>query len=205
MINLRYSASGLQTMWGHTFLPAEYAERSDALRAITQTCRTLRRKFLPWLWERVEACVTPECDAWYIALGNVLESKCHILLKNPPLATHVRQVIINAFPLFHLTLYHTKHYVGHRHPLQNGYHPPCFCRLSPVLTKPSHFGTMSCSSRDDDEAQECVRGSNDTPHSDCCSAHSRSPHSPIMSKRRGCDLYRWRWQPNPWYHRDQVS
>jgi len=89
-VNFRYKISGLRTVWGQTFLPAEYAERLDVLRAITQTCRTLRRKFLSWLWEKVEACVAPERAAWYISLGNALESKCHILLKNPPLAMHVR-------------------------------------------------------------------------------------------------------------------
>ena len=35
--------------------------------------------------------------AWYIQLGNSLESKCHILLKNPLLATHVRSASVR-FP-----------------------------------------------------------------------------------------------------------
>ena len=98
-INFRYKFSGFRDVWGITFLPAEYAERVDALRTITQTCCTLRRKFLSWLWERVEACVPPKCAAWYTSLGNVLESKCHILLKNPSLAIHVRQAIVDVPPL----------------------------------------------------------------------------------------------------------
>lgn len=90
VIGFRYRITDLRNFWGANFLPGEYAERLDVLRAITQTCRTLRRKFLSWLWERVEACVVPGCSAWYIYVGNALESKCHILLKNPQLATHVR-------------------------------------------------------------------------------------------------------------------
>jgi len=90
VITLRYKYTGLRGVWGLNVLPGEFVERLDVLRAITQTCRTLRRKFLSWLWERVEACVVPTLSAWYIYVGNVLESKCHILLKNPLLATHVR-------------------------------------------------------------------------------------------------------------------
>ena len=91
VISFRYSIdTNLKSVWYPTHLPGEYAERSNVLRAITQTCRTLRRKFLSWSWERVEACVAPDPTAWYIQLGNSLESKCHILLKNPLLATYVR-------------------------------------------------------------------------------------------------------------------
>ena len=92
VINLRYRHTGQRGIWGLNVLPGEFIERLDILRAITQTCRTLRRKFLSWLWERVEACVVPTLSAWYIYVGNVLESKCHILLKNPSLAIHVRLV-----------------------------------------------------------------------------------------------------------------
>lgn len=99
VINLRYKHTGQRGVWGLNVLPGEFIERLDILRAITQTCRTLRRKFLSWLWERVEACVVPTLSAWYIYVGNVLESKCHILLKNPSLATHVRLVdICSAHP-----------------------------------------------------------------------------------------------------------
>jgi len=90
VINFRHKICNLRNVWGANFLTGEYAERFDVLRAITQTCRTLRRKFLSWLWERVEACVVPNRSAWYIHVGNALASRCHILLKNPPLATHVR-------------------------------------------------------------------------------------------------------------------
>lgn len=98
VINFRYKVTELRgSVWGPTCLPAEYADRLNALRAITQTCRTLRRKFLSWLWEKVEACVVPGHSAWYIYIGNVLESKCHILLKNPPLAAHVRSAAVHSF------------------------------------------------------------------------------------------------------------
>ena len=90
VINFRYKFSGFRTMWDKNFLPPSYAQRLDVLRAITQTCRTLRRKFLSWLWERVEACIAPGRAAWYIFLGNALEGRCHILLKNPSLAVYVR-------------------------------------------------------------------------------------------------------------------
>ncbi|KAF9648465.1 hypothetical protein BDM02DRAFT_3239797 [Thelephora ganbajun] len=90
VISFRYKVAGLRSVWGINFLPGGYAERLDVLRAITQTCRILRRKFLSWLWERVEACIVPNLSAWYIHLGNALESRCHILLKNPSLAMHVR-------------------------------------------------------------------------------------------------------------------
>lgn len=99
VINFRYKIAGQHRIWGANVLPGEYVERLDVLRAITQTCRMLRQKFLSWLWERVEACVVPNFSAWYIYVGNVLESKCHILLKNPSLTTHVRSVEY-LFPLF---------------------------------------------------------------------------------------------------------
>lgn len=104
MITFRYRIADLQGVWGVKFLPGVYADRLNVLRAITQTCRTLRRKFLSWLWERVEACVVPTVSAWYIYVGNALESKCHILLKNPPLASHVRSVNIRF--LFFITPSH---------------------------------------------------------------------------------------------------
>jgi len=99
VINLRYRHTGHmghRGIWGINVLPGEFIERFDILRAITQTCRTLRRKFLSWLWERVEACVVPTISTWYIYVGNVLQRKCHILLKNPSLATHVRSVNIRS-------------------------------------------------------------------------------------------------------------
>ena len=92
VITFRHRFTDRRSVWGPNFLPGEYVERLNILRAVTQTCRTLRQKFLSWLWEKVEACVMPGHSAWYIYVGNVLESKCHILLKNPPLATHVRSV-----------------------------------------------------------------------------------------------------------------
>jgi len=95
VITLRYRITDLRDVWGPSVLPGVYADRLDVLRAITQTCRTFRRKFLSWLWERVEACVVPTACAWYIYVGNALESKCHILLKNPLLASHVRSVNIH--------------------------------------------------------------------------------------------------------------
>lgn len=64
---------------------------------------------------------------------------------------------------------------------------------------------MPRSPRDDDEAQEGVRRSNDTVHPDCRFAHNCSSHSAIVPKRRGCHLQCWGWQPNTWYYCVQVS
>lgn len=154
VVSFRYKFSGPRSVWGQTFLPVIYAERLNALRAVTQTCRTLRRKFLSWLWERVEACVAPERAAWYISLGNALESKCHILLKNPPLATHVRSEIINLLILLCLIPFRSQRYGCYRHALPDGHNSPRLCKLSPVIAKPPYIGAMPRSPGDDDKAQE---------------------------------------------------
>lgn len=190
-VSFRYKFNNLVAVWGRNYLPAEYAERVDVLRAVTQTCRTLRRKFLSWLWERVEACVSPGLPAWYIYLGNVLASKCHILLKNPSLAIHVRSVNVLSTISFHLMYFRRQRNVCHRHTLPDGHHPSCLRRLRPVLAEPPHVGIVSRSSRDDDQAQESIRGSNDTHHQNRRSTHNRSSHPAVVSKRRGCNLQLW--------------
>ena len=89
-INFRYGFAHQRGLSNPNVLSGGYAERCNVLRAITQTCRALRQKFLPWLWEGVDACAVPYDRAWYVYLGNLLENKCRILLKNPVLAAHVR-------------------------------------------------------------------------------------------------------------------
>ena len=183
VINFRYKTTGYRGVWGVTFLPGEYAERLNVLRAITQTCRTLRQKFLSWLWERVEACVVPNLSAWYIYLGNALESRCHILLKNPPLAAHVRsEKYVSLIPL-HLTRYCRQCNVCDHLSLQDGYDPPRLRDLPPVLAESPHFGDMSHPSRHDDETQKGVRRNNDAFHPNCCLTHRLSSHSAVMPKR----------------------
>jgi len=68
----------------------EYILRFEVLRALTQTCRALRAKFLSWLWERVEACVLYNQDAWYAQVGRLLEKRSLLLLRNTNLAEHVQ-------------------------------------------------------------------------------------------------------------------
>ena len=183
-ISFRYKVTdGLRGVWGLTVLPAEYVERLDVLRAITQTCRTLRQKFLSWLWERVEACVVPDASAWYIYVGNTLERNYHILFKNPPLATHVRSAMVTSFILLYLTLYRRQRNVCYRHSLPDGYDSPRLRRLCPILAKPPHFGTMPRSSIYDHEAQEGIRGKNDAHYPNCCSAHGRPSHFAVMPER----------------------
>ncbi|KAF5332118.1 hypothetical protein D9611_008037 [Ephemerocybe angulata] len=78
-------------------LDASYLERSDVLRALSQTCRVYREIFLPILYERMEACITPRSGkvAFYKHIGETLERKCRGLKKNPALAKMVRTVNVS--------------------------------------------------------------------------------------------------------------
>ncbi|KAF8646023.1 hypothetical protein AX16_007448 [Volvariella volvacea WC 439] len=82
-------------------------ERSDALRALSQTCRSFREVLLPLLWQRLDASAirftTTAQDAdtfrrheiptnWYLGISQALERKSLGLLQNPQFAAHVQLV-----------------------------------------------------------------------------------------------------------------
>ena len=85
----------------HNTLPASSLERTNLLRALSQTCQQWRLIFLPLLWECVEVCTARSQKteaAWYLWLARTLERKSKNLAQNPQYAAHVRCV-----PIFHST------------------------------------------------------------------------------------------------------
>lgn len=82
--------------YGVDLMPSEssqYLERTDALRALSQTCRLWRNIFFPLLWERLEACLTHSSTAaWYKVYGESLIRKSSLVAENPGIASHVRCV-----------------------------------------------------------------------------------------------------------------
>jgi hypothetical protein len=71
-----------------------YLERTNALRALSQTCRSWRNLFFPLLWERLEPCLI------HFGLDKRSERKADLLMRmsafvceNPEIASHVRCVI----------------------------------------------------------------------------------------------------------------
>ncbi|KAJ7117640.1 hypothetical protein C8R44DRAFT_879197 [Mycena epipterygia] len=76
-------------------LPLEYHDRTDALRALSQTCHVLRLAFLPMLWECMNVCVkarTGKDAAFYKALGDLLKRTSVGLVGEPELLSYVRTV-----------------------------------------------------------------------------------------------------------------
>jgi hypothetical protein len=72
-----------------------YLERTDALRALSQTCKLWRHLFFPLLWERLEPCLThSKAAAWYKVYGESLIRKSSLVCENPEIASHVRYVQI---------------------------------------------------------------------------------------------------------------
>jgi hypothetical protein len=77
-----------------TTLPVEYRERSDILRALSQTCKDLRSALQPLAWERLEACTHTETRGQFFKeVGTALERKCTGILKCKHLLPHVRFVL----------------------------------------------------------------------------------------------------------------
>ena len=73
------------------FVKSEYLERTDALRALSQTCRLWRNVFFPLLWQRLEACATHSASgAWYQVLGESLIRKSFLVNENQEVASNVR-------------------------------------------------------------------------------------------------------------------
>ncbi|KAJ6534667.1 hypothetical protein DFH09DRAFT_1405286, partial [Mycena vulgaris] len=73
-------------------LPLEYRERSDSLRALSQTCHALRLTFLPILWECLNVCVEVRTRTFYKALGDQLKRTCKGLRREPELLAYIRTV-----------------------------------------------------------------------------------------------------------------
>jgi len=67
-----------------------YKDRPDALRALSQTCRTLRRFFLPLYWECLNVCTNRFGGATHLHLATSLEAKSIGLCNRPDLADFVR-------------------------------------------------------------------------------------------------------------------
>ena len=71
-----------------------YLERTDALRALSQTCKLWGHLFFPLLWERLESCLTrPKPAIWYSKVhGESLIRKSSLVCENREIASHVRCV-----------------------------------------------------------------------------------------------------------------
>ena len=111
-------------------LPPSTLERSDVLRALSQTCRSLREIFFEQAWERLEACAirTEKASAypnisnlfqdlqdlssgrdeipgsWYLGVSRTLQIKCEGLSRHPEYAALVRQVQWHKAPKFLLLI-----------------------------------------------------------------------------------------------------
>lgn len=79
------------TSRGQGFPPREWNEQSESLRALSQTCRTLRHKSLPRLWARLETCWVPKYaeGTWYKYIMGSLQRKATGMMKSE-LRHHVR-------------------------------------------------------------------------------------------------------------------
>ena len=70
-----------------------YLERTDALRALSQTSRSWRDLLFPLLWERLEPCLTNSTSKeWFKVYGDSLIRKSALICENPEVASHVRCV-----------------------------------------------------------------------------------------------------------------
>ena len=74
-------------------LSSRYLERTDVLRALSQTCKLWRHLFFPMLWERLEPCLAhTNGGAWYKAHGDSMIRTSSLVCENPEIASHVRCV-----------------------------------------------------------------------------------------------------------------
>ncbi|KAJ7588324.1 hypothetical protein C8J56DRAFT_67920 [Mycena floridula] len=62
-ISSHYAIFDVTRVSDHRMLPAKYLEYRAALKALSQTCKSLRSVFLPILWQRIEACASPVLSA----------------------------------------------------------------------------------------------------------------------------------------------
>jgi hypothetical protein len=84
----------------NAYPPLNYRERTDVLRALSQTCVALRQVTLPLLWERLEAAWVPEAKTgtWYKYVTMELERKAKGVMSRKDLIPHVRY-ILHVLPL----------------------------------------------------------------------------------------------------------
>jgi hypothetical protein len=73
-----------------------YLERTNTLRALSQTCRSWRTLFFPLLWERLEPCLMHFDSGKRYSESNAdsLIRKSALVCENPEIASHVRCVQI---------------------------------------------------------------------------------------------------------------
>ena len=73
-----------------------YLERTDTLRALSQTCRSWRNRFFPLLWDRLEPCLIHSSDSgiWSESYGTSLIRKSALVCENPEIASYIRCVQI---------------------------------------------------------------------------------------------------------------
>lgn len=65
--------------------------RFEALRALSQLCRSSRQIFLPLLWERFQVCLTTNTGGqWYRNLGKAMQRRSKGMLKSQHLWPYVR-------------------------------------------------------------------------------------------------------------------
>jgi len=74
---------------------SRYLERIDALRALSQTCRSFRNLFFSLLWERLEPCLIQfDSGKWSESNADLLMQMSTFVCENPEIASHVRCVQI---------------------------------------------------------------------------------------------------------------
>ncbi|KAF5330546.1 hypothetical protein D9619_005234 [Psilocybe cf. subviscida] len=77
-------------------IPLEYLERTDVLRALSQTCRRLRNVFQPLAWQQLNTCVMRNrAGSWFHTFGPSILRKSIFVQQNPELGTFVRTMIIS--------------------------------------------------------------------------------------------------------------
>ncbi|KAF5330541.1 hypothetical protein D9619_005233 [Psilocybe cf. subviscida] len=77
-------------------IPAEFLERTDVLRALSQTCRRLRNVFLPLVWQQLDTCVMRSpSGSWFHTFGQSIIRKSIFVQQNPELGAFVRTMTVS--------------------------------------------------------------------------------------------------------------
>ncbi|KAF8917930.1 hypothetical protein CPB85DRAFT_1431005 [Mucidula mucida] len=69
-----------------------WRERTEAVRALSQTCKALQTHLLPWAWERFDCCFVPPARAskWFIFVMSGLQRKAAGMKK---MGKHVKESV----------------------------------------------------------------------------------------------------------------